>query len=224
MPSTSVAARFLKRTPPSRLKIISAAGVVSSIASRSACAASTRRRDSAVTVASSRVSLSACASSRSRACTACTIFANELNSTPISSDRSVCCAAVKSPCSMRRAESVRSVSGSSTFRLIDTTTNATTRTPSNPMLLTMVKNTWRRRVMMSAASCASCSSRSPNAVISALIGAKSVSLVSNNAADVIPGCCDDCAHSAIHRLTVTSSCCTRSTCSGSVTIAERRAR
>ena len=86
MPNTSVAARLRRRTLPSGLKIISAAGTVSSVASRSACAASTRRRDSAVTLASSRDSLSASASSRSRTWTACTIFANELISTPISSD------------------------------------------------------------------------------------------------------------------------------------------
>ena len=46
MPKTSVAARLRRRTLPSALKIISAAGMVSSVASRSACAASTRRRDS----------------------------------------------------------------------------------------------------------------------------------------------------------------------------------
>ena len=57
MPNTSVAARLRSRTLPSGLKIISAAGTVSSVASRSACAASTRRRDSAVTLASSRDSL-----------------------------------------------------------------------------------------------------------------------------------------------------------------------
>ena len=57
MPNTSVAARLRRRTLPSGLKIISAAGMVSSVASRSACAASTRRRDSAVTLASSRDSL-----------------------------------------------------------------------------------------------------------------------------------------------------------------------
>ena len=57
MPKTSVAARLRRRTLPSTLKIISAAGTVSSVASRSACAASTRRRDSAVTLVSSRDSL-----------------------------------------------------------------------------------------------------------------------------------------------------------------------
>ncbi len=84
---------------------------------------------------------------------------------------------------MRRAESVRSVSGSRTLRLTDTTTNATTTMPTSAKLLTMVKNNWRRPVIMPTASCESRRSRSPKSSIRALMGAKSVSLVANNAAD-----------------------------------------
>ena len=120
MPITSVAALLRSRTLPSGLKIISAAGTVSIVASRSACAASTRRRDSAVTAAISRESLSAVASSRSRLCTASAMEAKELNSTPISSPRSVWCAAEKSPRPIRSADSVSRFIGSSSPRLAPT--------------------------------------------------------------------------------------------------------
>ena len=56
-------------------------------------------------------------------------------------------------------------------------------------------------VIMVTASCESCRSRSPNSRIRALIGAKSVSLVANNAADDCLGARAVCVHSAIQRST-----------------------
>ena len=96
---------------------MSAAGTVSMVDSRSAWAASTRRRASAPAAARSRDSPSALASSRSRVWTAWAIDAKVLKSTPISSARSVCCAAAKSPSRTRSAETVSRRSGSSRPRL-----------------------------------------------------------------------------------------------------------
>ena len=181
-------------------KIISAAGMVSSVASRSACAASTRRRDSAVTLVSSRDSFSAIASSRSRTCTACTIFANELIRTPISSERSVWCAAVKSPCSIRlrgRGQLGQWIEDDLLGRDDHPRDHHHDRGEIAAM---MAKKSWRRSLMTCSASFHSSFSRRSNSSSCFSIRPKSSSVSVTNCATESPGS-TAVLHLADHRAT-----------------------